>query len=380
MTHETETYRGREQSYVKHLFLTRYLKEAAFKIFQGRSRAFNFVDAFAGPWNVADESDYSDTSFDPALRTLDEVRSHLRSIGRGDFHIRFCLCEKRRDAARKLRQYAKAKSNFEIHVFHGMFENHLTEITAACADGFTFTFIDPTGWDIDSSPILDFLRDRNGEFMLNFMAEHVNRHAGYDSVQASFGRFLASNEWRQNYDQLPDEWNNEQKILYLLRRKIKSTQAATYVPHFQILKPGQERVKMRLLLGTHSREGLRLFREIHGKVEREETKLHEKMNENSLGIHLFPIEELAKFKQGNSGIGSASFEEEAKVRTLSYLSKRGEATFQFLATSILDEIPMRMTQVNKLFSKMRRSGAVEFELPSNRQVPKPDTVIRLPKL
>lgn len=49
MPPEIERYRGREQSYIKHLFLNKYLEAAAFKLLQSRSRTFNFVDAFAGP-------------------------------------------------------------------------------------------------------------------------------------------------------------------------------------------------------------------------------------------------------------------------------------------------------------------------------------------
>ena len=49
-------YEGREQSYLKHLFLQKYLENAAYKLFQGRSPVFNFVDGVdlnAGPrrWN-----------------------------------------------------------------------------------------------------------------------------------------------------------------------------------------------------------------------------------------------------------------------------------------------------------------------------------------
>ena len=81
-------YSGREQSYIKHQFLTQYLRDAAFKTLQGRSPIFNFVDAFAGPWNVSNE-DYSDASFSQALRTLEAVRSELVRIGRNNLKIRY---------------------------------------------------------------------------------------------------------------------------------------------------------------------------------------------------------------------------------------------------------------------------------------------------
>jgi len=75
---QLEQYRGREQSFIKHEFLTQYLQAASYKTLQGRSPVFNFVDAFAGPWRVSDEN-YSDASFNQALQTLEAVRADLGS-------------------------------------------------------------------------------------------------------------------------------------------------------------------------------------------------------------------------------------------------------------------------------------------------------------
>ena len=94
MTNHQEHYKGREQSYIKHCFLTQYLEMAAFKTFQGSSPTFNFVDAFAGPWNVADDSDYSDASFDQALNTLEGVRISLARKGLSGLKVRFCFVKK----------------------------------------------------------------------------------------------------------------------------------------------------------------------------------------------------------------------------------------------------------------------------------------------
>ena len=154
MTNHQEYYKGREQSYIKHCFLTQYLEMAAFKTFQGSSPTFNFVDAFAGPWNVADDSDYSDASFDQALNTLEGVRVSLARKGLSGLKVRFCFCERSLQSVEKLRRYAEKKRAFEISVFPGTFEDNLHNVSAACKDGFTFTFIDPTGWN--SGPVLDF--------------------------------------------------------------------------------------------------------------------------------------------------------------------------------------------------------------------------------
>lgn len=378
VTKLTEIYRGREQSLIKHRFLTRYLLDASYKIFQGRSQTFNFVDAFAGPWNAVDGSDHTDTSFNQALKTLQGVRNQLESSGQMNLRVRFCFCEKRKAAFGELRRYAQANDDFEIHVFHGKFEDHLNNIAAVCADGFTFTFIDPTGWNIDSRPVLKFLHKQNGEFILNFMAEHINRHAGFNGVQKSFVRLLASPDWRDKFDDLPRTWSSERKVLYLLRSKIKSMRAATYVPHFEILKPGQERVKMRLLLGTHSVHGVEVFRNVQSKIELEETKLRKKMDEERLGANLFPMEEIAQDKQDISGIGSTKFRDEARVQIIEFLSNRTSASFSDLAVNIMEEVPIRLTHIKELLKDMKDQGSIEYKLPHRRRVPQPDTVIRLP--
>ena len=281
MKSELDRYHGREQSFIKHLFLTQYLQAAGYKTLQGRSPVFNFVDAFAGPWHVSDEANYSDASFDQALRTLESVRANLGRSGIVGLKIRFCLCEKRAEAVTELLRYTEQKRNLEIHVFHGSFEDSLEQIARACREGFTFTFIDPTGWNIRSEPILKFLRRQNGEFLMNFMAEHVNRHAEYSTVSASFGRFLADPNWETSFNALPPEWSNERRVMHLLKEKIKAARAATYLPDFAIHKPRENRVKMRLVLGTHSSKGLEVFRDVQAKVERAEIEMRNQLQNPS---------------------------------------------------------------------------------------------------
>lgn len=255
-------YKGREQSYIKHRFLIKYLQGAAYKIMQGHSRTFNFVDAFSGPWRVKDNDNFSDSSFDLALRTLNSVRENLTSGGLSDLHIRFCFCEKQKKAYTQLQRYAQQRKDFEIHVFLGDLENNLTAISDVLKDGFTFTFVDPTGWSIRNEEVFQFLWYQGGEILLNFMSDHINRHSGYDAVSKSIGRFLANPSWQEDFDACPTEWNNERKILYLLKRQMKKDRVAKFFPDFSIKLPRQKRVKMRLILGTNVSQGLELFRKI----------------------------------------------------------------------------------------------------------------------
>lgn len=375
MAAQLEQYRGREQSFIKHEFLAQYLQAAAYKTLQGRSPTFNFVDAFAGPWSVTAE-DYSDASFDQALRTLEAVRAGLGKRGLSGLKIRFCFCERRPEAVERLKVYAEEHSRFEIHVFPGSFEDNLDGIAKACRDGFTFTFIDPTGWDVRSEPVFAFLKAMRGEFLLNFMAEHVNRHAGFASVSASFGRFLADPDWKDEFNAFPAHLSNEERILVLLKQKIKSSDAATYTPDMTILKPRENRRKMRLILGTHSRKGLEVFRDVHEKVELSEMQTRTTINqEESHQPGFWSVAEESESQQQATGVGSATQRYASHGLIMEALS-HGPTRFDELAAEVMEAQAMRLTQTKDLVNAMRREGAVAFDLPAKAKKPQPDTLIR----
>ena len=369
-----DQYRGREQSFIKHTFLTQYLQAAAYKTLQGRSPTFNFVDAFAGPWSVTAE-DCSDASFDQALRTLEAVRADLEGHGVTGLKIRFCFCERRPEAIARLRDYAQRRSRFEIHVFPGSFEDNLTAIAEACRDGFTFTFIDPTGWNVRSEPVFDFLKALRGEFLLNFMAEHVNRHAGCDQVSASFGRFLADPDWKDEFATLSSDLNNEERVLSLLKRKIKSGGAAAYLPDIPILKPRENRIKMRLILGTHSLKGLQVFRDVQEKVELSEIQTRNTISEQkSNQPGLWSKVQESESQQLASGVGSASHRDASQRIVMDALA-RGPSRFDGLAALVMESRAMRLTYTKDLLNVMRQKGLVKFELPAKTRKPQLDTMI-----
>lgn len=378
MTNHQDRYKGREQSYIKHYFLTKYLEMAAFRTFQGSSPIFNFVDAFAGPWRVADDSDYSDASFDQALNTLESVREHLARGGQSGLKVRFFLCEKNLKSAEKLRRYAEKKHAFEIYVFPGTFEDNLHIVAAACKGGFTFTFIDPTGWNIDSGPVLEFLSQCHGEVLFNFMAEDINRHAGYEGVSKSVGRFLAASDWKDEFNALPNDWNNEKRTLHLLKKRMKAVQAAQYIPDFPILKPRENRVKMRLLLGTRSAHGVDVFRETQWKVERAQIQMRQRIRREEGGFAmLFSDEEIAMFEQGSAGIGCPRIQREAQELVLDRLSESKSLPFREIAIDTMEAVPIRMTQIKDLLLEMRSQGRVVFTLPRKKRKPLDSTRINL---
>lgn len=378
MAADLELYRDREQSFIKHQFLTRYLQAAAFKTLQGHSPAFNFVDAFAGPWRVSDDAKYSDASFDQAINTLEAVRADLGKRGVGGLKIRFCFCEERPDRVARLRDYASSKSRFEIHVFEGAFEDNLDAIAAKLTDGFTFTFIDPTGWNIRNAEVFRFLRDQKGEFMLNFMSDHINRHAEYHEVAASFGRFLADAQWADEFALLPSEWSNERKMLHLMKAAMRTNNVASYLPDFSIMVPRRERVKMRLILGTHSPSGLEVFRDVQEKVEKQELEMRHNLREgDSPQISLFSSADIAAIHQEQKGVGCKANRARAEEIIVDFLQSRGRTFPGPMYNRVMEEVPIRRTHLNKVLKDMRDRGVVSFELPARKQVPQTNTAISL---
>ena len=378
MAADLDLYRNREQSFIKHQLLTRYLQAAAYKTLQGHSPTFNFVDAFAGPWRVSDEAQYSDASFDQAINTLEAVRADLGRNGISGLKIRFCFCEQRADRVARLREYAAAKNRFEIHVFEGAFEDNLDAIAAKIPDGFTFTFIDPTGWNIRNEEVFRFLRDRGGEFMLNFMSDHINRHAEYAEVAASFGRFLADAQWADDFARLPACWGNEQKMLHLMKETMRRHKVATYVPDFSIMVPKKERVKMRLLLGTHSPKGLEVFRDVQEKVEKQEMEMRLNLREgDSPQVSLFSAEDIAAIQQKQKGVGCKANRDRAEALILDFLKGRSHAFPGPMINLAMESVPIRRTHLNNLLVEMRERNAIRFELPPRKRVPQDNTKIAL---
>jgi three-Cys-motif partner protein len=370
-----ENYQGREQSFIKHLFLNRYLESAAYKLFQGRSPAFNFVDAFAGPWRVSDTNQYSDASFSQAIETLDAVRRALIDMGRSGLKVRFRFCERNAASVAKLREFAAQKSEFDIQVFSGAFEDNLDGIRSACRDGFTFTFIDPTGWNIDSSKVFEFLRNLNGEFLFNFMAEEVNRHAGWDGVAESVGRFLADPSWKPAFEALPNG-SNEAKILQLLKAKMKEARAATYLTDMAIRKPREDRVKMRLVLGTHSIQGVEVFRKVQEDVEKDAIRTrHNIQATESRQSSLFSDEQIVELAAQRDGVGCPANIGWAADTLLKSVSARPGITFSSVAAEVMELVPVRTTHLNKIAIDLRKVGNLQFDLPSGKRTPQPETKI-----
>src|SRR5262245_64166686 len=94
-----EDYQGREQSYVKHVFLERYLERLVHKT-ASRYDHIAYIDGFAGPWQSANEQ-FQDTSFGIALAALRSAKAIWRQAGR-NVRMSAFLIERDSEAYEKL--------------------------------------------------------------------------------------------------------------------------------------------------------------------------------------------------------------------------------------------------------------------------------------
>lgn len=379
MDEDVDLYEGREHSKIKHLFLSDYLKAASFKVLVGATAAktFTYVDGFAGPWSVSDESDCSDSSFDHAVKVLLDTKAALRAAGRQLPKLRFLLCERDPEAFKRLSAYAAKKSGIEIRVFHGDFEDNLDEIRAAC-EGFTFSFIDPKGWNLRSAEIADFLASVRGDFLLNFMEHPISRHNSYPPVRASFARFLDDADWDKKIRSEPGAVPREAQILDLLKARLKARKAAAFMPDFAILKPRKERVQMRLVLGTHHIQGVEVFRTVEKNIQAVQSETRQNLaSSGDDALLLFSPSALRDHELSDIGVGGRRARRAAKELVVQIVAEaRGFLLFELLAARVMEQVAVRITDVKDIAMELRAAGSIHFDLVPPARKPKENTVVR----
>ena len=248
-----ELYRGKEQTYVKHFFLERYLQTVAFHIgfFQ---REFVYVDCFSGPWRAGDE-EFADSSIRIALSRLNYVRDGLAAQGR-NIRVRAIFIEKSQrafaDLQRTLKQYSRA---VKTAAFPGTFKDNIPEILREVGSAFAFFFIDPWGWTgfaiDDMRPIL---LHKPGEVMVNFMYDSVNRfmNSPDPAHEKSLDGLFGTRRWRE----IRDSSDREEASVGLYIEQLRAAGAFNYMTSTRILKPLHDRAYFHLIYATRSAKGI----------------------------------------------------------------------------------------------------------------------------
>jgi three-Cys-motif partner protein len=253
-------YAGREQAFVKHTFLDKYLPALVGKVCS-RYDEFVYIDGFAGPWKSAAGENFEDTSFGIALNHMTSQRLLYLSRGR-DVRMRAFLVEKDPASFAQLEQAAARYPKIEVTPLHGKIEDHAAAITASIPQqSFSFTLIDPKGFPAIGS-MIPLLQRQSGEALVNFMFDFANRFGGTALIPSleAWLSMSAPDDWRERIGAVSGE-QREQLYEELAVEALRQTSGYVYAPVITVDKVLHDRPLYKLIFLTRHPEGLKVYRD-----------------------------------------------------------------------------------------------------------------------
>lgn len=355
-----EYYRGREQTYLKHFILERYLERVTYNIGYAADE-FVYVDGFSGPWKSGDES-LDDTSFMIAIKKLREVREGLAQASR---HPRFrCLfIEKDPTAFRALEAAVRDASDIDVAAINGEFEQSIPEILRFVGKAFSLIFIDPTGWTGFGLKRIAALLQLRGEVLVNFMFDYINRFLDDDRPEtaASFDELFGGPGWDAA---VRAGTRREEAIIDLYRERMRAAGSFPHVTSTRILKPTHDRAYFYLVYGTRHTKGLIEFRGVEKKAVEEQERVRLTAKQESR-IERTGQTELWAAASVPSG-GPPSFHEEravqqgAALQRLRALVQSRSTTRYEQALAALLELPLVWeSDVKRMIIELRDADEIE---------------------
>lgn len=358
---EVEYYRGREQTYLKHFFLERYLERVAYVIGWNYPK-FVYVDGFSGPWK-SDEEALEDASFTIAINKLRQVKTGLNKVGKNP-EIRCLFVEREPTAFRQLKGATEGVSDIGAQALQGEFEERIPDILRFVGSSFSLVFIDPTGWTgFGLQKITPILQHQPGEVLINFMFDHINRFLpdSRSEIVASFNKLFGGSGWESV---IHGGQCREDEVVKLYSQRIQATGRFRHVTSTRILKPLADRSYFHLIYGTRNLKGLREFRDVEKVAVDEQERVRSRTKqvrrvERTGQSELFAEDTLAN---------TASFEqeralrrEEAKSRLRSVLRANRRVQYVQVLENLLDIPLVWESVVQEIITEMRTANEVRVE-------------------
>ena len=375
-------YTGREQSYVKHIFLERYIETLVHKTASIYPHIV-FVDGFAGPWQSANEK-FEDTSFGIALNALRRAKASWKE--RRDVRMSAFLVERDRDAYKKLVLVPARYQDISIKTYSADFLTVLPCILADIPAGaFAFFLIDPKGWRIALNALAPMLVTANSEVIFNFMFDFINRAASIKdpAVVSGLDELMPYGDWRAELAKAertrpggltPDE--RKAILVEAFSKSLRQLGRYEYVAETTILRPLKDRPLYCLFYATRHHTGIEVFRDCQVKTLMEQSKTRAatkvKHAETSSGqkeifqsLHDMGPDELTSFLQAERG--------EAEKTLLQLTPKTpGSILYEKLWPQVLARHVVRRPDVNKMAAALRDDGRLLFpDWEKGKRVPQP---------
>ncbi|NQV47108.1 MAG: three-Cys-motif partner protein TcmP [Rhodospirillaceae bacterium] len=369
-----EAYKGREQTYVKHIFLENYIVRVAYNILSFRDD-FVFVDGFSGPWKSKDES-LEDTSFGRATSKLIKIQRGLLEEGNAKI-IRCLFIENNKHRFENLDAAVTSLDEIKARAIHGDFEDQIPEIVKYIGNSFSLVFIDPTGWKGFGLENIKPILSLKGEVIINFMFDHINRFMNHPRPETAetYDQLFGGKGWFSEFQALIDAGvEREEAVLTVYKTRLKKMGGYKYVTSTRIKHPSNNRTYFHLVYATRHPKGIIEFRD----VEKKSSNIQEQVRD------VLKQENIIKKRQQATGMddllgvveqdgNNAAFEAEranrlaqAKERLCLVLQSNKMISAEELQGEILETPLIRKSDLNEWIHTLRELGIVKVENMSER--------------
>jgi three-Cys-motif partner protein len=376
-------YTGREQSYVKHVFLERYLERLVHKTTSTYPHIV-YVDGFAGPWQSASEK-FDDTSFGIALNALGRAKASWKERGR-DVRMSAFLVERGAEAYKRLAQVPAKYPDVEIKTYPADFLTVLPEILKDIPLGaFAFFLIDPKGWRIPLTALAPMLTRLHSEVIFNFMFDFINRAASIKdaAVVTGLNELMPHGDWRSALAAAegahPGGLTSEGRKAMLVdafKANLAHYGNYKYVAETTVLRPVKDRPLYCLFYATRHPRGIEVFRDCQAEALKEQSKTRAttkvKHAEAKTGqaeifqsLHDMGPDDLTAFLKAERAAAEQSL--------LNLTPKKPDAIFyEKLRPQVLARHVVRKTDVNQIAAGLRTDGQLLFpDWEKGKRIPQP---------
>ena len=259
-------YKGREQAYVKHYLLEKYLSRWGYKI-GSKWNPLVFVDGFAGPWGAKDEG-FADASFGIAIRALNEAIDGL--FQKRQIRVRgLCVfVENKPKPFARLDEFAKKNSTDRVKAvaLKGRFIDHIQRIdeeVAAVGDNpFKFVFLDQKGWAATPMEKLKpFVSTRPCELLFNLMTSFLTRFVDRVDLAPSYDALYGRPGVLDRIRALPKgTGQREEAAVEEYCKSLRDICDFLHVSQAIVMDPQKEKVRYHLVFATNSLHGIEVFK------------------------------------------------------------------------------------------------------------------------
>lgn len=373
-----ELYRDREQSYVKHVILRKYLERFAY-IIGSWADSITYVDGFSGPWQARSE-DLSDTSFAIAIQELRKARQHLLETRNKQVSLRCFFVEADNSAFERLRTFRQPIEDVEIQIANSEFETAIPDICSfikqPTGKKFAFILVDPKGWDGFSMTAMSKLLELPYvEVLVNFMTSFIKRFLESPDglTQQQLEALFGNGTFRKVIEGLSG-LEREYAAVEAYASNLAQAGSFGYVCKAMVLNPEIDKTHYHLIYATRDPKGVEVFKQAEFKAMKEMNLIRaevdqRKREQKTQQTELFDAPGAAGW--GHYSELRAFFLNKARTEAWDQINRKREIVYDRLWANAMGFPVVWESDLKDWLSRWRKAGKIEVaNLKPSERVPK----------